>query len=80
VEDKGSFDMVTEADRACEKLIVERLGRYFPDHSIIGEEGATFEVTRVTVGTSTRSTEPRTKRHSRAGFYFRKNPRPPARH
>jgi myo-inositol-1(or 4)-monophosphatase len=40
VEGKGSFDMVTDADRACENLIVERLRRYFPEHSIIGEEGA----------------------------------------
>ncbi|HKD04894.1 MAG TPA: inositol monophosphatase family protein [Bryobacteraceae bacterium] len=39
-ESKDRFDVVTEADRSCEKLIVERLSRNFPNHSIIGEEGA----------------------------------------
>ena len=39
VERKGNFDMVTEADRRCERLIVDRLHRRFPSHSIIGEEG-----------------------------------------
>ncbi|MDE3198262.1 MAG: inositol monophosphatase [Acidobacteriota bacterium] len=42
-EGKGGFDMVTEADRSCERLIVERLHRDFPDHSIVGEEGAHIE-------------------------------------
>ena len=36
---KGEFDLVTEADRASEKLIVERLCTYFPWHSIVAEEG-----------------------------------------
>ena len=36
---KGDFDLVTEADKACEELIVSRLQSYFPTHSIIGEEG-----------------------------------------
>ena len=40
VEGKGNFDMVTEADRNCERLIVDRLHSHFPSHSIIGEEGA----------------------------------------
>ncbi len=35
----GEVDLVTEADRAAEKLIVERLGAAFPDHDIVGEEG-----------------------------------------
>lgn len=39
IESKGSFDVVTEADRSCERLIVERLHSRFPSHSIIGEEG-----------------------------------------
>lgn len=38
-ESKGEFDLVTEADRASEKLIVERLGAYFPSHGIVAEEG-----------------------------------------
>jgi len=36
---KGDFDLVTEADRASEALIVERLQSHFPSHTIIGEEG-----------------------------------------
>ncbi len=38
-ESKGEFDLVTEADRASEKLIVERLSAHFPAHSIVAEEG-----------------------------------------
>jgi myo-inositol-1(or 4)-monophosphatase len=36
---EGEVDLVTEADRASEKLIVERLRARFPDHDIVGEEG-----------------------------------------
>jgi myo-inositol-1(or 4)-monophosphatase len=36
---KGEFDLVTEADRASEALVVERLHSYFPAHSVLGEEG-----------------------------------------
>lgn len=36
---KGDFDLVTEADRASERLIVERLQSAFPSHSIVAEEG-----------------------------------------
>ncbi len=36
---KGEFDLVTEADRASEKLVVERLRSYFPAHAIVAEEG-----------------------------------------
>lgn len=36
---KGEFDLVTEADRASERLIVERLSTHFPSHSIVAEEG-----------------------------------------
>jgi len=39
-EYKGDVDLVTEADRASEKLIVERLSAAFPSHGIFGEEGA----------------------------------------
>ena len=38
-EFKGDVDIVTEADRASEKLIGERLRTLFPDHGIFGEEG-----------------------------------------
>ena len=36
---KGEFDLVTEADRASEALVVERLRAHFPAHSIMAEEG-----------------------------------------
>lgn len=36
---KGEFDLVTEADRASERLIVERLRSHFPAHGIVAEEG-----------------------------------------
>ena len=39
VELKGEFDVVTEADRASEKLVVERLRSHFPSHGIVAEEG-----------------------------------------
>jgi myo-inositol-1(or 4)-monophosphatase len=38
-EYKGDVDIVTEADRASEKLIVDRLRAAFPAHGIYGEEG-----------------------------------------
>jgi myo-inositol-1(or 4)-monophosphatase len=36
---KGEHDLVTVADRASEKLIVERLRSLFPTHAILAEEG-----------------------------------------
>jgi myo-inositol-1(or 4)-monophosphatase len=36
---KGEFDLVTQADRRSEALIVSRLQKYFPDHSVAAEEG-----------------------------------------
>ena len=38
-EYKGDVDLVTEADRASEKLIVQRIREAFPSHDIVGEEG-----------------------------------------
>jgi myo-inositol-1(or 4)-monophosphatase len=35
----GEFDLVTEADRASEKLVIERLTAHFPEHGIVAEEG-----------------------------------------
>ncbi len=40
IEYKGDVDLVTEADRASEKMIVERLRTRWPEHGIVGEEGA----------------------------------------
>jgi myo-inositol-1(or 4)-monophosphatase len=42
-EYKGDVDLVTEADRNSEKLIVERIRAQFPDHDIMGEEGGRRE-------------------------------------
>lgn len=36
---KGDFDLVTEADRASERLVVDRIQAHYPDHSIVAEEG-----------------------------------------
>jgi myo-inositol-1(or 4)-monophosphatase len=36
---KGEHDLVTEADRASEQLIVEHLKSHFPSHGILAEEG-----------------------------------------
>jgi myo-inositol-1(or 4)-monophosphatase len=43
IEYKGEADLVTEADRASEKLILERIRGYWPSHEVIGEEGAKIE-------------------------------------
>ncbi len=40
VQFKGSIDLVTDADRAAETLIAGRLREAFPDHRLLGEEGA----------------------------------------
>src|SRR5579875_2663776 len=42
-ESKYDESPVTAADRACEKLIVETIGREFPEDGILGEEGANRE-------------------------------------
>lgn len=39
VEAKGPVDVVTDADRASEALIVAAISERFPDHAIIAEEG-----------------------------------------
>jgi len=43
IESKGEYDLVTEADRASERLIVERLSVQFPSHGIVAEEGGGHE-------------------------------------
>jgi len=43
IEYKGDADLVTVADRASEKLILERIRTRWPDHDIVGEEGARIE-------------------------------------
>lgn len=36
---KGEFDLVTQADRRSERLIVDKLQKYFPGHAVSAEEG-----------------------------------------
>lgn len=45
-EYKGDVDLVTEADRASEKLIVGRIKELWPDHEIVGEEGTRHNTDR----------------------------------
>jgi myo-inositol-1(or 4)-monophosphatase len=40
VQFKGTVDLVTDADRASETLIAGRIRETFPDHRLVGEEGA----------------------------------------
>ncbi|MGC8467566.1 MAG: inositol monophosphatase family protein [Acidithiobacillus sp.] len=40
VSSKGHNDFVTEIDQRCEAVIVETIQRAYPDHGILGEEGA----------------------------------------
>lgn len=40
---KGEYDLVTETDRASEKLIVDRLRAHYPSHAIVAEEGGRRE-------------------------------------
>jgi myo-inositol-1(or 4)-monophosphatase len=42
---KGESDLVTAADRASERLVVERLRAHFPTHAIVAEEGGSVEGT-----------------------------------
>lgn len=43
IEYKGEVDLVTKADRASEKMIVERIRKQWPEHDLIGEEGSRRE-------------------------------------
>jgi len=45
MEYKEEVDIVTEADRASEALIVSRLRKYFPDHAVLAEEGSGYSGT-----------------------------------
>ena len=38
ISNKGDIDLVTEADLAAERVIIERIHSYFPRHSILAEE------------------------------------------
>jgi myo-inositol-1(or 4)-monophosphatase len=38
IDKKGTIDLVTEADKASEKVIIETIRNAFPDHAIMAEE------------------------------------------
>jgi myo-inositol-1(or 4)-monophosphatase len=38
ISNKGDIDLVTEADLAAERLIIERIQSYYPRHGILAEE------------------------------------------
>jgi myo-inositol-1(or 4)-monophosphatase len=38
IEFKGDINLVTEVDKACEKLIIEKIQKAYPDHDILAEE------------------------------------------
>ena len=60
---KGEYDLVTVADRASEKLIVDRLTALYPTHSILAEEGGGIVTKLPDInGTSTPWTAPPTSR------------------
>ncbi|HSS20736.1 MAG TPA: inositol monophosphatase family protein [Pyrinomonadaceae bacterium] len=44
ISNKGDIDLVTEADLASEKLIIERIQSYYPRHAILAEESGATEV------------------------------------
>jgi len=44
VSNKGDIDLVTEADLASEKLIIERIKSHYPRHAILAEESGATEV------------------------------------
>jgi len=43
VSNKGAIDLVTEADVASEKLIIERIKSHYPRHAILAEESGGAE-------------------------------------
>ena len=60
MEYKGDVDLVTEADRASEALIVARLNAVFPEHGVYGKRVHATAWSASTAGMSTRSMAPPT--------------------
>jgi myo-inositol-1(or 4)-monophosphatase len=52
VSNKGDIDLVTEADLASEKLIIERIRSHYPRHAILAEESGATEGVTVAPGRS----------------------------
>lgn len=40
---KGRVDLVTDADLAAEKFIIKAIRQQFPEHSLLAEEGSSFD-------------------------------------
>jgi myo-inositol-1(or 4)-monophosphatase len=43
IDKKGAFDLVTEADTASERQIIQTLQKAFPDHAILAEESGSSQ-------------------------------------
>jgi myo-inositol-1(or 4)-monophosphatase len=52
VSNKGDIDLVTEADLASEKLIIERIKSHYPRHAILAEESGATEGVEMVPGKS----------------------------
>jgi len=52
VSNKGDIDLVTEADLASEKLIIERIKSHYPRHAILAEESGVTAGVEVAAGKS----------------------------
>lgn len=45
IEEKGKNDLVTNADRASEEIIIKEIKKKYPDHAVIGEESSFIQKT-----------------------------------
>ncbi len=52
ISNKGDIDLVTEADLASEKLIIERIRSHYPRHAILAEESGASDGVAVLPGRS----------------------------
>jgi myo-inositol-1(or 4)-monophosphatase len=52
VSNKGDIDLVTEADLASEKLIIERIKSHYPRHAILAEESGASDENELVSGKS----------------------------
>jgi myo-inositol-1(or 4)-monophosphatase len=52
ISNKGDIDLVTEADLASEKLIIERIRSHYPRHAILAEESGASDGVELVAGKS----------------------------
>ena len=52
ISNKGDIDLVTEADLASEKLIIDRIKSHYPRHAILAEESGAAEGVETVAGKS----------------------------